>query len=145
MRALFGMVVTGTVGVIVSFMTQPRKTAEIVGLTVDTLDEGMALYKGGTPNHSLGEKARKLPVVIDESIPERVICLSPDTMKTLSAEEGDIVYIADSRWYLGGLRADHVKAGPVHDRADSAVVMSSQTWQDAYLKDGRTVTLEKIF
>jgi SSS family solute:Na+ symporter len=145
MRALFGMVVTGTVGVIISFLTQPRKTEEIVGLTVDTLDEGMANYKGGTPNHTRGHKARNLPVVIDDAIPEQTIRLSPATMETLAAGEGDMIYTADCRWYLGGLRADHLKAGAAHDRDDNAVVMSAQTFQDAYLKDGKAVTLEKIF
>ncbi|MGC9451888.1 MAG: sodium:solute symporter family protein [Oceanipulchritudo sp.] len=145
MRALFGMVVTGVVGVAVSFVTQPRKSEDIEGLTVDTLDKGMEIYKGGKPNHEVGGKARRLPVVLDEALPENLVSLSPRTMEVLKAGEGDIVYMEDSRWYLGGLRSDHVKAGTPHDRADEAVVMSPATFQDAYLKEGQTVTLEKIF
>jgi hypothetical protein len=86
-----------------------------------------------------------LPVVLDEALPENLVSLSPRTMEVLKAGEGDIVYMEDSRWYLGGLRSDHVKAGTPHDRADEAVVMSPATFQDAYLKEGQTVTLEKIF
>jgi SSS family solute:Na+ symporter len=145
MRALFGMVVTGVVGVAISFMTQPKKSEDIVGLTVDTLDEGMALYKGGTPNHEVGKKVRRLPVQVDRVIPEGTISLSPKTMELLKAKEGDMVYIEDSRWYLGGLRSEHVKAGPPHERGDEAVLISPVTFEQAYLVNGRTATLEKIF
>jgi SSS family solute:Na+ symporter len=145
MRALFGMVVTGVVGVGISMFTQPRDEKEIAGLTVDTLDEGMALYKGGKPNHTVGKKARCLPVVIDESVPHNVVRLSPDTMALLKAEEGDLIYMADSRWYLGGLRAEHVKVGAPGSEAGNSVKLSTETFNEAYLLEGKTVTLEKIF
>jgi hypothetical protein len=145
MRALFGMVTTGVVGVIVSFLTQPRNDSEIEGLTVDTLNEGMAIYKGGKPNHAVGKKVRKLPVVIDDSLPDSVISISSEAMTALKAEEGDIVYVADSRWYLGGLRSEHCKVAAAHNRGDEVVLMSTETFHTAYLLEGKTVTLEKIF
>ena len=145
MRALFGMVVTGVVGVVISFLTQPRKTAEIQGLTIDTLDAGMAIYKGGEPNHELGEKVRRLPLKIDDSIEEGIIRLTPKVMDLLKAREGDLVYVEDSRWFLGGLRSDHLKAGTPCDGPDNAVLMSGKTADNGYLLERRTVTLEKIF
>ncbi len=145
MRAAYGMLITGIVGVAVTFITQPRDKQEIAGLTVDTIEEGMALYKGGKPNHTVGRKARKLPALIDNAIPAGEISLSKHVMEQLKAEEGDIVYMADSRWYLGGLRSEHVKAGPVHERGDDAVLVSDETFTEAYLLEGKTVTLEKIF
>ena len=144
MRALFGMVVTAVVGIVVSLVTQPRKPEEIAGLTAGTLDEGMEIYKGGKPNHTVGEKVRRLPVVLDESLPELEISLSKAVMKRLRAEPGDIVYVEDSRWFLGGLRSEHTKAVAPHERDDDAVVMSSKTFTHAYLLDGHPVTLEKI-
>ena len=145
MRALFGMTLTGVVGVGVSLFTQPRRAGEIAGLTVDTLDEGMALYKGGEPHHEVGEKVRRLPVELDESVPPMQIALSPAVMGRLAAREGDLVYVEDSRWYLGGLRSEHVKAAPPHDGVGHAVRMCRETFESAYLLAGRSVTLEKIF
>ena len=145
MRALFGMVTTGVVGVVISFLTQPRKDEEIVGLTVDTLDAGMEIYKGGKPNPTVGKKARRLPVEFDASLAGKTIRLSPQTMALLKAEEGDMIYIEDSRWYLGGLRSEHVHAGQAHDRGDDSVVISPTTFKEAYLLEGKPVTLEKIF
>ncbi|MEX0325663.1 MAG: sodium/solute symporter [Puniceicoccaceae bacterium] len=145
MRALFGMVVTGIFGVGISLFTQPRDAEEIAGLTVDTIDEGMAKYKGGKPNHAVGKKARHLPVAFDESLEHNVIRISPSTMNTLKAEEGDLIYMADSRWYLGGLRSEHVKVAAPHDREDDVVLLSKATFEEAYLLEGKAVTLEKIF
>ena len=145
MRALFGMTLTGVIGIIVSLLTQPDSSKKIAGLTIDTLDEGMARYKGGKPNHTVGKKVRHMPVVLSESIPEGHVALSPAAMSTLAAEEGDIIYVEDSRWFLGGLRSDHVKAAAPHDRGDNAVVMAKSTFEEAYFLDGRPVTAEKIF
>ena len=145
MRALFGMTVTALVGVAVSWCTQPRKDEDIAGLTASTLDVGMALYKGGEPHPEVGEKIRRLPVVHDDSVPAMQIVLSPSVMGRMKVQEGDMVYMEDSRWYLGGLRSEHVKAAAAHARDDDAVLMAPATAREAYLLDGRPVTLEKIF
>ena len=145
MRAMFGMAVTGVVGVVVTLITQPRAASDIAGLTVDTIDEGMAKYKGGKPNHTVGKKVKHLPVIIDESIPAGMISISSSAMERLKADEGDMIYLADNRWYLGGLRSEHVKTTTPHQRDDNAVLLSSETSNEAYLLKGKTVYLEKIF
>ena len=145
LRALFGMGITGVIGIVTSFLTQPKKDEEIVGLTVDTLGESMKRYKGGEPNFEVGEKARELSVTIDDNLELDVIQLAPATMSTLKAIDGDMIYLADSRWYLGGLRSEHVKAYENKNLKEDEVLMSSQTKTEAYLVDGMPVTLEKIF
>jgi SSS family solute:Na+ symporter len=145
MRAMFGMAVTGVVGVVITFITQPRAASEIAGLTVDTIDDGMEKYKGGKPNHAVGKKVKNLPVVIDESIPAGMISISSSAMETLKANEGDMIYLADNRWYLGGLRSEHVKTTEPHQRDDNAVLLSTETSNEAYLLKKKTVYLEKIF
>lgn len=145
MRAAYGMLITAVAGVLITFVTQPRDKDEIAGLTVDTLDAGMTRYKGGIPNHTVGKKARRLPAIIDNSVPAGQVSLSRRVMETLRAQEGDLVYMADSRWFLGGLRSEHVKAGPIHDRDDDGVLVSQETFTQAYLLEEKTLTLEKIF
>ena len=145
MRALFGMSATAVIGVIVSLFTQPPSKEKIKGLTIDTLDDAMESYKGGKPNHTIGEKLRAMPHEVDSKIPEGLISLSPAMMKRMSANEGDMVYIEDSRWYLGGLRSLHVKLAPAHKKGGDTVLMSQKTRNDAYIEPHRKVTLEKIF
>jgi SSS family solute:Na+ symporter len=145
MRALFGMTVTAAVGIVVTLLTAPPKKEKVIGLTVDTLDEAMAAYKGGEPHHEPGETLRHLDMVIDEAVPEGVVAVSRGMMERLKAVEGDLIYICDSRWFLGGLRSDHVKLAAPHDRGDEAVLLSDATRDEAYLLAERPVTLEKIF
>ncbi|MEM7393160.1 MAG: hypothetical protein AAF492_12515, partial [Verrucomicrobiota bacterium] len=145
MRALFGMSATAIIGVIVTFLTQPRKKDEIAGLTIDTLDDAMKNYKGGEPHHEVGEKVRRLNVEVDESIPYEQIALSSSVLERMKAVEGDMIYAEDSRWYLGGLRSIHLKAAPAHDGDEEVVRISTETFTEAYFVKGNPVTLEKIF
>ena len=118
---------------------------DINGLTIGTLDAAMKFYKGGgEPNHELGSKARGLVATIDESIDRDWIYLSPKAMETLKAKDGDIVYMSDSRWWLGGLRSHHVKAKSNSSLANSEIAMSTETYKEAYLLDGKPLVAEKI-
>jgi len=145
MRALFGMIATGVIGVTVTLLTQPRREDEIRGLTVGTLDAGMEKYKDGRPHHDVGEKLRRHTVEFDDAIAFERVSLSRSMMDRMKANEGDMIYVEDSRWYLGGLRSVHTKAAAPHDRKEDVVLMSRKTWEDAFFLDGRPVTLEKIF
>ena len=144
MRALFGMVITAAIGVTVTLFTSPKEGENSENLTIHSLSEIMKSYKGGTtPNHEVGKKARKLEFNIDNSLPKDVIVLPASVMDLLKANDGDLVYMEDSRWFLGGLRSTHVKAKK--GSHDSGVLMSDTVRNHAYLEDKHTVTLEKIF
>lgn len=143
MPALFGMAVTALVGVAVSLLTPPDPETKTLGLTVGTLDAAMAEYKGGAPNFLRGRRVRRLTIELDETMPLGIISVGATAMERMKAQVGDVVYMTDSRWYLGGLRSNHVKLGP--PRGDgSRVFMSSATREDAFLLPHRAVTLEKI-
>ncbi|MBP7829339.1 MAG: sodium/solute symporter [Kiritimatiellae bacterium] len=145
MPALFGMLVTAVVGVVLTLLTAPDTRKDITGLTVETLDEAMELYKGGKPNPIPGRPVKRLPVRLDESIPFQQVAVSPAAMERMKAREGDLVYLTDARGWLGGLRSQHVKFAAAHALADNVVLMSKATQDDAFLLDGRPVTLDKIF
>lgn len=153
MRALFGMLVTGIVGALVTYMTQRPPKEKVMGLTVDTLDFAMTQYKGGVPNLEKGQNASGLQLKLDESVPEGHISLSDTMMKQMKAHYGDLLYICDSRWYLGGLRSNHVRATASHfhrgsadstDQDKSIVRLSSATLHEAYLLPQRLVSVQKI-
>ena len=63
----------------------------------------------------------------------------------MKACEGDMVYMTDARPWLGGLRSQHVKFAAPHALPENVVLMSRATQDDAFLLDGRPVTLDKIF
>jgi solute:Na+ symporter, SSS family len=120
------------------------KHKDITGLTVDTVTEGMARFKGGVPNHTRGKKATRVPVEFDPAIPFKQVSVSPALMDRLKANEGDMVYVADSRWWLGGLRSVHTYAAKPHALGRDVARMSKETYDDALMIEGRPVMLEKI-
>ena len=145
MPALFGMLVTAVVGVAVSLLTRPDTQKDITGLTVETLDAAMEMYKGGKPNHVPGRPVRRVPYRLDESVPLGFISVPVAAMERMKAHEGDLVYMTDARPWLGGLRSQHVKLAAPHALEEDAVLMSKATREDAFLLEGRPVTLDKIF
>lgn len=144
MRALFGMSVTAVVGVTVTFLTS-RDQKDIRGLTADTLDYAMEQYKGAKPNHVPGMKVRRLPLRTEHSLAVDRCRLSPAVMKKLKAEPGDLIYLEDARWWLGGLRSKQFKAVEAHELEGDVVLVNSQAVEEAHLELERPVTLEKVF
>jgi solute:Na+ symporter, SSS family len=144
-RALFGMIVSALIGFVVTMLTSSRRDKNVTGLTISTLDQAMENYKGGAKaNHSIGKKQAGLVATLNESIETGWAYLSPEAMEMLSAKDGDVVYIADSRWWLGGLRSDHFKVKQKASLAASEVEMSPATYENAYFLDKHTLTAEKI-
>lgn len=145
MPGLFGMFVTAIAGIIITLLTQPDTEKDITGLTVDSLDVAMEMYKGGKPNTVPGKTVKRRPVAFDESIPFGLVSVDAAAMERMKANEGDMVFLTDARGWLGGLRSQHVKLATPLATADNRVHMSKATHEDAFLLDGRPVTLEKIF
>ena len=69
---------------------------------------------------------------------------------TLKALVGDIVYAADSRWHLGGLRSGHFRLGSSCRETlflineSGKVFISQDTLKQSYLLFDRSVFLKKI-
>ena len=147
MRALYGLVVCGVLGIVVSLFTKPKQTAELVGLVTGTEMEAMRLYKGGDVNRRPGKKARAT-LVVDAAMSardndvERLAIVPRSALDAMAAEVGDLLYICDTRWWFGGLRSVHVKAAECGE--ERRVVISPAALEVAHLKDGQEVTIEKI-
>lgn len=145
MRALFGMVSTATIGVLVTVFTSHEGDKDIKGLTIGTLHEAQKQYKGGgEPNFERGEKVRHVPIEIDDTIPFREITLPATLMKRLAARDEDVVYMEDNRLWLGGLRSQHVKARTDASLSRDVARMSRETFEDAYFLEQKTLSLQKI-
>lgn len=145
MRAMFGMTVTAIIGIFVTLVTKPQSEEKTKGLTVGSIDDAMIKYKGGKPNHSVGEKIGNLEILVDNTLKEGEISVSASIMKRLSADLGDMVYGEDTRWWLGGLRSYHFKMAPAHKEAENLVKISEKSMDLAYMLPKHRLKLEKIF
>jgi SSS family solute:Na+ symporter len=143
-RGLFGVLVTAVIGVAVTFLTARDPEEKHRGLTVFSLGEAMREFKVGLPNFRRGSKgsAKGLTYRVDESL-SGVVRLPTEVMENLAIEEGDLVYVTDSRWWLGGLRSAQTKAGPA--ARDGHIELAPDVRRKASLVIHRTVDVEKVF
>ena len=146
MRACYGMVTCTGIGVLATFLTwRFRAAAETLdGLTIWTLAAGRRRFKGGEPKQTTGEKIR-LKLTASDDVAADVVLIHPTDLARLSAGTGDLMYLADRRWWLGGLRSLHIKAGQPTDSLQPGVALLSPAKIDeGRLRVGEDVVVEMI-
>ena len=142
MRSLFGLVVSAALGVTISLFTVAKPMREIPGLVMSSIADGMRSFKGGEPNESGAGTSVLLGLEIG-GVEPTLVGLPRRAMTELQAKPGDLLYVTDSRWWLGGLRSLHVKAGPPHDK-ENVLVVSSIDMKQCALESNRKIRVEKI-
>jgi SSS family solute:Na+ symporter len=142
MRALYGLTACGVIGVAVSLVTKPKPLAEITGLVTGTQIDAMRMYKGGEPNRVPGKKAR-VRIEADATLPDVETAIVPAyALERMAAHPGDILYVSDPRWWFGGLRSVHVRAGQTAE--DDVLRIHPDALIDAHLDEGQEVIVDKI-
>jgi len=141
MRALYGLAGSLIIAVCVSLFSKARSKTDIQGLVVGTLDTAKRNFKGGEVNEKEGKKVIATPVSNDQV---QELSVSFSVAESLAAEIGDVIYVSDSRAWLGGLRSVHTKISSLHDREQSQVFLSPEIIKRGSLKLNRKVRLEKI-
>jgi hypothetical protein len=141
MRALYGLVASGTIAVLVSLLTKKKSGRAIEGLVVGTLDRAKEAYKGAPANEIEGQQVL-VTVLIDREIQE--IGISSRVAELLSARKGDIVYLSDARRWLGGLRSVHAKISAIYDGSSHEVRISPALIEQGNLIVDRKHRIEKI-
>ncbi len=151
MRALHGFVLCSLIAICVSFVFPNHKIDHIRGLWIGTIQEAKRRFKGAEPNdRTRGRKVRLVLEAISElRIDARygadrvVVSVSPRDARAMDALEGDLVYISDRRWWLGGLRSLHATLTVV-EREAGKVRVPKGTIREARLKCGEEVVIERI-
>ena len=140
--ALYNLLACFVVGIIASFATQ-RDPRGMEGLTLWTFSHARRLFKGGEPNDRPGFR---LPMTwrVDEGLAPGTVQVDEEGLQQLAADEGDLVYVCDRRWWLGGLRSAHAKLVGRHELGET-VLLARDVADSGHFLDGRRVTIEKEF
>ncbi|OIO59559.1 MAG: sodium:proline symporter [Candidatus Marinimicrobia bacterium CG1_02_48_14] len=120
--ALYNILVCVGVGVIVSFFTKQKTEEELDGLTIWSVDRARWKFKGGKPNDRPGEKV-KLRYKIDDS--GELARFAVVDMDRMGMDQDDLVYLCDSRAWLGGLKSVHTRAGKPHQEPGVVYITSA--------------------
>jgi SSS family solute:Na+ symporter len=161
MTAFFGIAATAVLGVTISMFTRPKPESEIVGLWIGSIELGKRRFKGGKPNYQVGRKicaalrvSEVAPVPVDAPAADSAhlinqephvypcVRLSGEDMSAMKAEPGDLLYVADARRWLGGLRSLHCRAALPHDEG-RVVLITAEAFEAASFLAGREVRVEK--
>ncbi len=149
MRALYGFLVCSAVGVGASLVWPHKDPASIRGLWVGGIQQARRMFKGSEPNDQ--EPGLKIRLVLEQggnAAPNHqddlpIITMSPDSAQNMKARAGDLVYVADKRWWLGGLRSLHARLA-IADGLGKRVLIAAGAIEDSRLNVGEQVLVEKI-
>jgi hypothetical protein len=129
----------------VTWLTKARPEAELKGLIAGSQIEAIRRFKGGEPNRKPGAKV-KLHTKFDKSLSETNVVIVPQSaLDKMAAEPGDLLYASHLRWWYGGLRSVHVKAGSPGGHEDGGRIrISPEDAATAHFYEGQQVLVEKI-
>jgi SSS family solute:Na+ symporter len=140
-RALYGLAGSGLIALLVTLFTKGRRAGELDGLVAGTLWKAKERYKGGKPNEDEGLKVECL---LRENHGAGEVSVNREVADSIKAKVGDIVYLSDARWWLGGLRSVHAKVSDIRDDEDSTVLVASALVLEGRLQVERRHKIERI-
>jgi SSS family solute:Na+ symporter len=144
MRALFGLIAAGVIGIAVTWFTTPKPQAALKGLVAGTQLDAMREFKGGEPNRRPGKKVRLIAEIDPTLSGKNAVIVPQSALDKMAAEPGDLLYVDDIRWWYGGLHSVHVKAGPpATPPQPDLILISPEDARTAHLANAQRVVVEK--
>lgn len=142
MRALYGLLASLVVALI-TYKVFPRTEQEAdPGLTIYDLDEAQREFKGSEPNlEGAGERVKLSVQLLDEEIDG--VRLPQSSWDKLCLKPGDLLYVADTRWWWGGLRSVHTKA--LEPSSGENLEISRALYGHGGFDDVTELIVEKVF
>ncbi len=158
MRALFGLLVSGGIGIVVTMFTKPEPWSKQRGLVWGTIADAIRHYKGssGTTTETESAAARGLAVPHTAEVEPTtrgeaqlaVVTISEKLAGQLKADVNDLVYVSDARWWLGGLRSVHAVVGSIDSKLEGDTIqMGPQTFAAVVRSSRRSkpVVVERLY
>ena len=91
-----------------------------------------------TAKQALNDLTELTIVQIDSDL----VCFSINDMKRMKANPGDLVFVEDSRWWLGGLKSAHCIYGEPHNE-DGLVYITNKHLSHGQFIEGLKLKAEK--
>jgi SSS family solute:Na+ symporter len=154
MRALYGLVVCGVIGVVVTWFTRPEPVERVQGLVWGTVSAALARYKGSPGVEAATTRATAAARRLDSSeethgeahLPGVAINLA--LARALDAGPGDLVYVSDGRRWLGGLQSTHALVERVtDDPGPAAISLGPDAWERVVTRgrEGAPLAIERLY
>ena len=141
-RALYNVVACVSIGIIVTLCTKPPKNYDrIKELTIWTIKDGPQYFKGSDVNKNAGITIQFAGSEVEVTQKDNnEVSLPKNYMDKIKGNKGDLIYISDHRWYLGGLKSTHARLGSVSD--NNKVIISKDVSDHAQFNLSEDLTVE---
>lgn len=141
-RALYNVFVCVSIGIIVTLFTKPPKNYDrIKGLTIWTIRDGPQYFKGSDVNKNAGITIQFSGAEVEVTQKDNnEVSLPKNYMDKIKGNKGDLIYISDHRWYLGGLKSTHARLGSVSD--NNKVIVSKDVFDHAQFNLSKDLIIE---
>jgi SSS family solute:Na+ symporter len=151
MRGFFGLVVCAGLGIATTFGTKSRPFEELRGLVWGTVADAILHYKGspGEERESAWAAAVATRGEIDAvqgvgALP--VVAITSILAAALDdAVPGDLLYVSDSRAWLGGLKASHAIIGSVEAGDDPRVTLGPELFTLVASRSRASLRVKKLY
>ena len=149
MRGFFGLAVCSVIGLVSGFATKGRPLAEIRGLVWGTVGDAIRKFYGGRSGQETESVWATANLVQDgedafhETLSLPHVQISASLAKQIEAQAGDIVYVSDARWWLGGLKSGHVVVSGVNETEGHHIHLGPNT-RSRIIAPGREGTPLKV-
>jgi SSS family solute:Na+ symporter len=159
-RALFGLLVSAVIAVLVSLFTRPKPAGELVGLVAGTQRRAREQFKGSTRvNETAGPKIRASVRAMERGEVQTVLAgtpqeftrwivfATPAMLTRLEAEPGDLVGISDARFFFSDLRGGQGMLAPPPPGVlldDGVLGIPAEMLDEAQLDRNRQVTARRV-
>ena len=141
-RALYNVFACVSIGIIATLFTKPPKNYDrIKGLTIWTIKDGPQYFKGSDVNKNAGITIQFSGAEIEVTQKDNnEVSLPKNYMDKIKGNKGDLIYISDHRWYLGGLKSTHARLGSVSD--NNKVTISKDVFDHAQFNLSKDLIIE---
>ncbi|MEE3203698.1 MAG: sodium/solute symporter [Candidatus Neomarinimicrobiota bacterium] len=153
MRAFYGLSVSAVIGIVVTLFTKPESSDRQKGLVWGTIKDAILHYKGSAGAEAAGRKTLACPQLVDRCLETAgtgnlaLVDISTSLARELEAGPGDLLYISDRRWWLGGLYSAHTVIRAVFDKSKKVIEIDRETSQAVITKKrvDRELLVEKLY
>lgn len=128
------------VALITTYHVKYDADTQTAGLTVWSIHKAKEWFKGNKLNEREGEVIQVNFKLVDSE--EDILRFSEKDMHKMAAEPGDLVYISDSRKWLGGLKSCHSVYGQPHNE-DGIVYITNLHLGKGLFVEGKPLSAEK--
>jgi SSS family solute:Na+ symporter len=150
MRGFFGLAVCSVIGLAAGFSTKAPPFSELRGLVWGTVSDAIRNFYGGRSGQEIESDWISASMVeasddpFDDKLMLPKIQISGGLARAIEAQAGDIVYVTDSRWWLGGLKSSHAMVAGIDEATDTHTVHLGPNVRSRIVVNGREAAPLKV-